>query len=182
VRGAGTPSFAARLDGWLADARVEGSADARAKERWLRAAAEADATVAGTLLDLAERQVTVAISTAAARRHHGVIGVIGADFAALRTSSGAEVLLSLAAISSVRTAPLVEPALGERVVTTELRLTEVLTELAAERARVLLVTGGDLVAGELRAVGYDIVTVRTDAEPPATAYVPTAGVAEVALG
>ena len=58
--------------------------------------------------------------------------------------------------------------------TTELRLIEVLAELAAERARVLLVSadGRDAVAGELRAVGYDVVTVRTDGDAPATAYVP----------
>jgi hypothetical protein len=182
VRGEGRPSLAARLDEWLADARVEGSADARARERWLRAAAEADATVAGVLLDLAERHVAVAVSTTAGRRHQGVIGVIGADFVAVRTAGGAEVLVALAAIGSVRTGPLVAPAVGERIVTTELRLTEVLAELAVERSRVLLVTAGDLVAGELRAVGYDVVTIRTDAEPSTTAYVPMAGVAEVSLG
>ena len=95
-----------------------------------------------------------------------------------------EVLLVLAAITSLRTAPLVGATVGERVVTTELRLSEVLAELAAERARVLLVSadGRDAVAGELHAVGHDVVRVRTDADPPATAYVPAAAIAEVALG
>ena len=61
LRGDRTPGLAARLDAWLADARIEGSADARARERWLHAAAEADATFAGVLLDLAERRVAVAV-------------------------------------------------------------------------------------------------------------------------
>jgi ribosome maturation factor RimP len=73
---------------------------------------------------------------------------------------------------------------GERLVTTELRLVEVLSELAGERARVVLVPvdGADAVAGELRAVGRDVVTVRTDGDPPAIAYVPLRSVAEVTLG
>jgi hypothetical protein len=162
---------------------VEGSADARARERWLQAAAQADATFAGALLDLAERRAAVSVQTRAGRRHHGCVDVLGADFAALRTRAGSEVLLAVAGITSVRTAPLEQLAIGERVVTTELRLGEVLAELTAERTRVLLVSGdgGDSVVGELRAVGYDMVTVRTDADPPATAYVPTATIAEVGL-
>lgn len=177
-------SLAARLDAWLADARVEGSADARARERWLHAAATADATFGGVLVDLAERGTTLAVSTTGGRRHHGRLQVIGADFVALRGPSGAEVLLALAAVASVRTAPLVEPAGGERVVTTALRLTEVLAELTAERARVVIVAGDgtDAVVGELRAVGYDVVTIRTDADPPGAAYVPVAAITEVALG
>lgn len=184
LRAAPGQSLAARLDAWLADARVEGSADARARERWLHAAATADATFGGVLVDLAERGTTLAVSTTRGRRHHGRLEVIGADFVALRGPGGAEVLLALAAVASVRTAPLVEPAGGERVVTTALRLTEVLAELTAERARVVIVTGdgADAVVGELRAVGYDVVTIRTDADPPGAAYVPVAAIAEVALG
>ena len=86
---AGGASLAARLDAWLADARVEGSADARARERWLSAAAEADATFAGVLLDLAERGVAHHGRHRRGRRHQGVVQVLGADFVALRGASGA---------------------------------------------------------------------------------------------
>ena len=179
----GRPTLAARLDAWLADARVEGSADARAKERWLRAAADADATFAGILLDLAERGVGIAVATVAERQLHGVVQVIGADFIGVRVSSGQEVLLALAAIASVRTAPAVGVSAGERVVTTDFRLSDVLGELAVERARVQLVVldTKDVVTGELRSVGQDVVTVRTDGEATATAYVRTAALAEVVL-
>ena len=184
VAGPRADSFSARLHGWLADARVEGSAGARARERWLHAAAEADATFAGVLLDLAERGTAVAVSTTGGRRHHGAIEVIGADFVALRLPSGAEVLLALRVVTALRTAPLVDGTVGEQVLTTDLRLTDVLAELGAERTRVLLVPadGADSVAGELRSVGRDVVTVRSDGDPPAMAYVPLAGIAEVALG
>ncbi|MEO6318114.1 MAG: hypothetical protein ABIP36_04950 [Acidimicrobiales bacterium] len=181
---AGAPAgFAARLHGWLADAQVEGSAGARAQERWLRAAAEADATFVGMLVDLAERGTGVAISIRGGRRHHGRIDVIGADFVALHLASGKEVLLTLETVTAVRTAPRVDVTVGEQVLTTTFRLAEVLGELAAERSRVLLVPvdGADAVAGELRAVGHDVVTVRPDGDPPAMAYVPLGAIAEVAL-
>jgi hypothetical protein len=177
-------SLTARLDAWLADARVEGSADARARERWLHAAAEGDATFGGVLLDLAERRAAIAVSTSGRRRHHGRVEVIGADFLSLRAATGPEVLLTLGSVTAVRTVPGADPSVGERLVTTELRLAEVLSELAGERARVVLVPldGTDAVAGELRAVGRDVVTVRTDGDPPAIAYVPLRSVAEVTLG
>ena len=175
--------FAARLDRWLADARVDDSAAGRARERWLHAAAEADATFGGVLLDLAERGTPVSVQLRSGRRHQGVVEVIGGDFVALRLAAGGEVLAALAAIATVRTAPRADPALGERVVTTGLRLADVLAELAAERARVLVVPLGDadLVAGDLRAVGRDVVTVRSDGDPPVTTYLRLAAVAEVVL-
>jgi hypothetical protein len=175
--------FAARLDAWVAEARVDGSAEARSRERWLRAAAEADATFGGMLLDLAERGQPVAVATTAARRHHGTITAIGLDFVALRAISALEVLLPLRALTSVRSAPGADAAMGERIVTSELRLRDVLGELAVERTRVLLVTGtaSDSVAGELRSVGQDVVVLRLDGEPAGSAYVPLSAVGEVGL-
>lgn len=175
--------FAARLDRWLADALVDDSAAGRARERWLHAAAEADATFGGVLLDLAERGAPLSVRLRSGRRHQGVAEVIGGDFVAIRLAAGGEVLLALSAIASVRTAPRADPALGERVTTTGLRLVDVLVELAAERARVLVVPTGDAdpVAGDLRAVGRDVVTVRGTGDPPATTYVHLAAVAEVVL-
>jgi hypothetical protein len=178
------PSLASRLDEWLADAQVERSADARAREHWLRAAADADATFAGVLLDLAERGVTVSVATVAGRRHQGVVQVLGSDFVALRVAHGHEVLLAMRSIASVRTAGAAGVAAGERVVTTDLRLGDVLGELAADRARVriVLLDASEAVAGELRSVGQDVVTVRTDGEASGIAYVRTDAVVEVVLG
>jgi hypothetical protein len=182
--GGEAPTLGARLDAWLADARVERSADARTREHWLRAAAGADATFAGVLLDLAERGVALAVATVAGRRHRGVVQVIGADFVALRVASGREVLLALRAIASVRTSNAAGVTVGERVVTTELRLGDVLGELAADRARVrlLVLDASEAVIGDLRSVGHDVVAVRTEGEAAGVAYVRTDAVAEVALG
>lgn len=184
VRGEEAGTFAARLDRWVADARVDDAALGRARERWLREVAEQEATLAGLLADLAERHVAVTLRATTGRRHHGTIQVIGTDFVGLRTASGGEVLVALHAIGSLRTTPAVEATLGDRMVVTELRLADVLSGLAEDRERVLLVTraGDDVVAGVVRSVGHDVVVVRVDGERPSTAYVPTAAVAEVSLG
>lgn len=177
-------SFTARLDRWVADARVDAAALARARERWLREVAEQEATVPGVLADLAERRTAVAIRTSAGRRHLGVVEVIGADFVALRPSAGPDVLLAVRGLGVIRTAPTVDAALGDRVVATDLRLGDVLTELAADRERVLVVTltGDDAVSGRLRSVGQDVVVLRTEADQPGTAYVPLAAIGEVTIG
>lgn len=184
VRGGDAATFTARLDRWAADARVDDAALRRARERWLRQVAEQETTLSGLLADLAERHVPVTLRSTAGRRHQGTIQVIGADFVGLRGATGAEVLVALHAVGSLRTGPSVDATLGDRMVVTELRLADVLAGLAEDRERVLLVTraGDDAIAGELRSVGHDVVVLRVDGDRPSTAYVPTAAVAEVCLG
>lgn len=184
VGGTGTPSFTTRLDRWVAEARINEAALQRSREHWLREAAQQEATLAGVLADLAERRIPLTVHTSGGRRHHGIIRVIGTDFVALGLRSGADVLLAIAAIGVVRTAPAVEPTVGDRMLATRLRLADVLAQLAADRERVLLVTreGDDAVAGQLRSVGHDVAVLRTDAERPATAYVPLDAISEVTIG
>lgn len=182
LRGRDTSSFAARLDRWVAEARVDEAALQRARERWLRDAAEQEATFSGVLSDLAERHAGVVIGVRG-RRHHGVVVAIGVDFVALRLSTGAEVLVAIDQIGIVRTSPAASDAVGDRIVSTELRLSDVLVELSADRDRVRVVTStDDVVSGILRSVGHDVVVVRTDGEPPGTAYVPRTAVVEVTIG
>lgn len=182
LRGQGATSFTARLERWVAEARVDEAAQQRARERWLLDVAEQEATVTGVLGELAERRAIVTIGVEG-RRHHGTVVAIGLDFVALRPATGGEVLLALGAIGMVRTAPTVTDLVGDRVVPTELRLVDVLAELAADRERVRLVTTtGDVVTGRLKSVGRDVVVVRADGEPPGTAYVPATAVVEATIG
>jgi hypothetical protein len=176
----GGDALVARLDRWAAEARVDEAARARSRERWLRQAAEEEATLAGVLADLGERGVVVAVRTRAGRAHQGTVAAIGADFVALRTATG-EVLLSFDGLGVVRTAPGAPPTAGDRVVHAELRLVQVLAGLAAERERVLVVTvdGGDAVSGRLWSVGTDVAAVRSDGDPPVTAYLRLAAIGEV---
>jgi hypothetical protein len=72
---------------------------------------------------------------------------------------------------------------AERAIATDLRLTDVLGELAADRERVRIVARNVTapVSGELRSAGIDVVTVRTDADPPLTVSLPIGSITEVLL-
>ena len=182
VRGPSATGFTARLQGWVAEGRVAEAALQRTRERWLREVAEQEATLAGVLADLAERRAGMTIAVGG-RRHHGHVTSIGLDFLALRPPAGPDVLVALRAVTVVRPAPALEVALGDRTVSSELRLADVLAELAADRERVRLVTvDGEALAGGLRSVGHDIAVLRTDGEPPGAAYVALGAIAEVAIG
>ena len=73
VSGVSGVSDEGRWERWAAEARVEEAAASRSREGWLRQAAGEDATLAGTLVDLAERGTRSgadhAIRTAASCRH-----------------------------------------------------------------------------------------------------------------
>lgn len=173
---------AGSFERWLAHLHVDDAARARARRHWLRSAAEEDASLAGVLLDLAERDVGVVVTTAAGRRHVGVIAVVGADFVAVRTPSGRHVLLRHTVVTSVRASPDEVGPIGDREVTSTGTLTDVMILLAGERLPATLVVGAhESVSGELRSVGQDVVVVRTEGERPATVYVSTERVDEVAL-
>jgi hypothetical protein len=176
----GTQRFTSRLERWVAEARVDAASAERSREHWLRSMAAQEASLDGLLLDLAERELTLVL-TVGARRHRGIVRVLGADFVALGQDDQ-ERLVRLAAVTLVRTITDTGPPLGERVLTTERQLAHVLDDLAAERARVAMVTSdGTTVAGVLRSVGHDVVVLRTDGEPPGAAYVPAGAIDEVVL-
>jgi hypothetical protein len=179
----GGPDLAARLERWVADARSADAAAARARERWLRLQADESATFAGVLVDLAEGATPVVIQGRAGRRHRGSISAVAIDFCAVRTRGQRDVLLPFTGIGSVRPDSRTPSPVGDRVVRAEIGMAEMLSVLAADRPRVLIVTAADAngIAGELRSVGRDVVTIRLDGEPRATAYVAISAIAELSL-
>jgi hypothetical protein len=175
--------LAARLDRWVAEARVDDAARRRARERWLRQQAEEEASLAGVLADLAERGTPVTLHGVGGRRHRGTVRAVGEDFVVVSTATR-DAVVALGSVTSVRTRPGEAPAVGDRSVSTPLRLAEVLAGLAAEREAADLVTrdGGDSVTGVVRSVGRDVVVVQLATGSPAVAYVPIAAIAEVLVG
>lgn len=168
----------------LDEVRAGDAGAARMRERWLRRQAEEGATLGGTLLDLAERRAAVSLRTQSGRTSHGAVVAVGTDFAVLRGEDGRDTCVRLRAIATVR------PQAGERYVTAsgdrasplDLLLIEVLAGLAPDRPRVALVTdGGELVAGELRAVGVDVVTLRLDGDRATPCYVAATAIDEVVV-
>lgn len=179
----GAHDLTARLEQWVADSRSEAVVAERARERWLRVQADESSTFAGVLLDLAERGGPVLVQGRAGRRHRGVITAVAADFCALRTPGGRDVLLAFGGISSVRPEARGTEAAGDRTVHADVSLAEILSLLAADRPRVLVLTqaADEGIAGELRRVGRDVVTIRLDGTPGASAVVAVAAIAEVSL-
>jgi len=166
----------------LDESRAGEARAARNRERWLRQSAEEGAELAGTLVDLAEHAALVGLATVAGRRHHGVIVAVGGDYCVVRAAGGNEVHLRLDALTTVRLHPGEHhgAATGDRAVAGEQRLVEVLARLAGERRRASLVTvSGETVAGELRSVGTDVVTLRLDGG--GTCYVAAPAVTEAAV-
>jgi hypothetical protein len=161
---------------WLAEQRADAAAASRARERWLRQAADEEAVIAGVLLDLAERAATVVVQGVANRTHRGVVRAVGEDFVALRTGTG-DVLVPFDAVVAVRA----EGAAGggERAHALDVSFAEAVAAIGGDRPRVLVVArDGSGLSGELRSVGRDVATLRL---ADATYYVPLASVAELAI-
>lgn len=167
------------LERWAADARAREAADARVRERWLRAQAEEEASLAGVLLALAERCETVVVTTAAGRRHRGTVTGVGGDFAAIEVGAGTTTLLCLHALADVRVVEGTRATAGESAAL-GVRLADVLAQAAGQRPRVSVQAGVTSVVGDLWAVGGDVMTVRTDGTAR-VAYVALASVSEVSF-
>jgi len=170
------------LTKWAAEARIDEAAQQRIRERWLRQQAAEEATMAGILVDLAERDRPVLLRTVAGRTHRGLLAAVAVDFCAIRTAQDVDVLITFDGVSSLHTQPGDAPTTGARALTLDLMLHEALAELALDRPRVLVLCRGDQegIAGELRSVGRDVLTLRLDGRPAPLAYVPLTSVVEVA--
>ena len=171
------------LERWAADARAREVADARVRERWLRAQAEEESSLAGVLLALAERRETVLLTTVSGRRHRGVVAGVGRDFAALETPAGPTTLVTLDAMADLRA---VGDGRGPRPAATGgggelgVGLADVLAQAAGQRPRVSVQAGAATVVGDLRAVGSDVLTVRADGGA-GVVYVGLGSVSEVSF-
>lgn len=177
----GASALADALERWAADAAVDEAARRRARERWLQVQAEEEASLAGTLLDLAERGRTVGLEVGDHRLRGRIVG-LGADFVALRSDRGQDVLVRTAAVEVVRGEPGERPVTGDRTAVVDTGLAGVLGPLAAERPEVLVRTaGGAVLRGELRSAGLDVIRLRIAGEPPTPAWVSIDAVSTLVL-
>lgn len=170
------------LDSWLAGLRAGEDAGARRRERALELQVSEEASFHGVLVDLAEHGRRVALDTTVGSRPLELRGV-GIDFCA-GFDHGRWVLVPLAAVAAVR--PLGsgrELPGGNRAGGIDATLLEALADLLADRPRlVVTVASGEPVVGELRSVGTDVVTLRSDGEPPRPVHVAAGHVVEIVVG
>jgi hypothetical protein len=164
-------------------ARADEAARSRVRERWLRQQAEEGARLSGTLLDLAELGVHVAVRTASGRSWQGTVVAVGRDFCVLRGPWGPDTCLSLGAVTLVRPgARAAAPtAAGDRVAPLDLTLRELLARLAGGRPEVGVVSAGEGVSGRLQGVGVDVLSLQLDSPTRQMCYVSLGSVSEVVL-
>lgn len=171
-----------RLGVWAGELAADDAARARSRTHWLARQAAEEGTFAGALADLAERARPVVLVLRNGRTHQGVLTAIGADFCALRTPSGREVLVRTDALAAVRTAPGEAITVGDRTLVHDLRFVDALARLAEHRASMWVGSHGiaEPLRGELRAAGRDLLVLRLEGTG-ATAYVALESVAEISL-
>jgi hypothetical protein len=159
----------------VADTRQADASRARARERILRQQAAEETTLLAVLLDLCEARADVTIAVACGRTIHGRLRSIGRDFVVVSTG-GTDTIAPMTEITSIRGGPNIrdaEPS-GHRTNDLGSSLAAHLGGLAPERPHVTIVPrgGGNVLNGELRAAGADVLVVHVDGAAPATAYVP----------
>lgn len=180
-----TDAFLKDLARWAADTRAAEASRGRRQQRFLRQAAEEEATFAGVVVDLSERSRALVVRTASGRSHRGHIVAVGRDFLVVREPGGPPVFVALAAAASVRLQPghHTGDTTGARAAPVDATLAVVLAGLAGDRPTVSVTTAGDPTAltGELRAVGADVATLRLGGDAGGMAYVRLDSVTELLL-
>ena len=169
------------LEAWLAEARADEAAAARARERWLRQQDVESATLTGLLVDLCEQGVPVTLTTTAGARHHGRVATVGGDFVAISTGAGTT-LVVIVALATIRFHERVMHASGEPRPPVDVTLAGVLAVAAGDRARVRVAMGtGGTVTGELRGVSDEVLALTAHGDLPAPSYLRLASVSEVSF-
>ena len=183
IADAGDP-FARILEG-IADARVDDAASARERAQWVIRRAEEDATLAGALVDLAERRAPVRLQLRGGREIVGTPVALGRDCVAVATAAG-QAFVRLRHLIAVRNGPHQGFVPSGTPVGAPHPLARTLHDMVcdatAERldVHVLLDDGRD-VRGTLRAMGVDVLTLREINAPEATVLVSFDAVAAVTL-
>jgi hypothetical protein len=171
-------------DRWAAEARVGEAAASRSREGWLRQAASEDASLVGTLVDLAERGTPVVVTMRSGRRLRAAIWRVGADCVAVQHDDRRVSWLALNAVAAIGAEPGGQAVpTGTRRVESEVTLADVLGDLVADQATVAVFLSDmtDPLRGRLVGGGRDIVRLTRSGESPDEVVIAVQVVSEVVL-
>ena len=171
-------------DRWAAEARAEEAAASRSREGWLRQAASEDATLVGTLVDLAERGTAAVLTMRSGRRLRAAIWRVGEDCVAVRLDDRRVSWLALGALAAIGAEPGgMNLPTGTRRVESEVTLEEVLGDLVADQATVAIFLSDmtDPLRGRLVGGGRDIVRLTRSGASPEEVVIAVQAVSEVVL-
>jgi hypothetical protein len=170
-------------DPWLQllDAgRIEEAGAARSRRRWLEAAAAEGATLAGVLVDLAERRADVVLGTGGGAVLSGTVVGVGADVVVLDRRTGPLHLIPLREVATLR----VDGALplGDRPAPDAPHLVDLLARSGErEEVVVLRLTDRTTVSGVVEVAGRDVVRVRPEDPALGATYVSVTSIGEAAV-
>lgn len=156
------------------DSRVDAAVDQRRQRRLQLEVAAADATFRAALADLADAGADVAVVSRSGRRYTGRIAGVWRGVVVLRRRGSTVLLRQVAAVSGPELpVPTSTRAPDHRTLAEELAL------VGTPGTSVELVAAGAAWAGEVLAVGADVVTVRLPGAE--VAYVSTEAVDDAVL-
>ena len=148
------------MAGWAADERTDHAARGRSRAGWLRRQAAEAATLAGVLIDLAERAAPVTLETEAGP-YEGYVEVVTTRVCVLRREDGGATLVALAAVTALHGQDAL--ATGDRAPALELDMAGALSALCADRSAVTIaLVGGGQVTGALETVGAELLSLKGD--------------------
>jgi hypothetical protein len=177
----GLEAAVVNLTRWAAGARAEAAADSRVRQQWAQQQAEDEATLASLLVGLAEHQTAVALRASSGSILRGTVAGLGVDYVALVHGHQLS-LVPWRAIEWLRPDHAPGPATFADRAEIRGRFVGVLASLAAEGSTVRVVAGTEALAGDLLAVGEDVLTLRpSGAAADQLVYVPVASVSEASL-
>lgn len=146
----------------LDEARVAAAAEARAQRRLLVDADVQDATLHGSIEDLAETGADLVLHTTIGRRIRGTVEALTADHVTVCGDHGvARVRLDAVTVVRVADGSEARPGGGDRAARPASPLAEAVRHLVNDRATVeVLFDGGGGIRGTALAAGRDVLTVR----------------------
>jgi hypothetical protein len=160
--------------------RVGEAGAARARRRWLEAAAAEGATVAGLLLDLVGRDEPAVVGLAGGAAVSARVVGVGADVVVLHRGSGPLLLVPLRSVTTVQAPG--PPPLGDRPAPEAPRLVDLLARSGEDEETVLLtLADGTVVTGVVEGAGADVVRVRPEDPARGPIYVSVASIGEAAV-
>jgi hypothetical protein len=180
LAGVGEPQsgddLAAAFTRWVAAERVQDAADRRSQERRMAEAASGEATLAGLLVDLAERAEPVMLVVGARRVTCRVVGV-GADFCVIASERAPGAIVALRALQGIwPTSSQGLAAAGDRPPPLRLSFAAALARIAEERLPVAVWCAEVRMEGDLLSVGRDVATLRTLPPSRRLAHLPLAAI------
>jgi hypothetical protein len=146
---------------WLAEVRVEEAARTRLAVAEIQARRAEESTLAGALVELAERGEVIGLTMRSGRQHRGHVRLVGPDALVMALETRQWLVARLGAVASLRSVQ-APPVPGEAEPSTSSRFVRLAAALVEPGDWVLVASGTATLGGSLVSVGTDVISLRLD--------------------